>query len=68
MSADINDAIRTIVEGMTDEQRDDLTKKLYDAAEGVIQAVSERTPYLILEQEARETSELAKFIMKGGER
>ena len=30
MSADINDAIRTIVEGMTDEQRDDLTKKLYD--------------------------------------
>jgi hypothetical protein len=68
MSADINDAIRTIVEGMTDEQRDDLTKKLYDAAEGVIQAVSERTPYLILEQEARETSELAKSIMKGGER
>lgn len=68
MSADINDAIRTIVEGMTDEQRDDLTKKLYDAAEGVIRAVSERTPYLILEQEARETSELAKSIMKGGER
>lgn len=68
MSADINDAIRTIVEGMTDEQRDDLTKKLYDAAEGVIQAVSERTPYLILEQVARETSELAKSIMKGGER
>lgn len=68
MSADINDAIRTIVEGMTDEQRDDLTKKLYDAAEGVIQAVSERTPYLILEQEERETSELAKSIMKGGER
>lgn len=68
MSADINDAIRTIVEGMTDEQRDDLTKKLYDAAEGVIQAVSERTPYLILEQEARETSELAKSIMKGGEK
>lgn len=68
MSADINDAIRTIVEGMTDEQRDDLTKKLYDAAEGVMQAVSERTPYLILEQEARETSELAKSIMKGGER
>ena len=68
MSADINDAIRTIVEGMTDEQRDDLTKKLYDAAEGVIQAVSERAPYLILEQEARETSELAKSIMKGGER
>ena len=68
MSADINDAIRTIVEGMTDEQRDDLTKKLYDAAEGVMQAVSERTPYLILEQDARETSELAKSIMKGGER
>lgn len=68
MSADINDAIRTIVEGMTDEQRDGLTKKLYDAAEEVIQAVSERTPYLILEQEARETSELAKSIMKGGKR
>ena len=68
MSADINDAIRTIGDGMTDEQRDDLTKKLYDAAEGVMQAVSERTPYLILEQEARETSELAKSIMKGGER
>ena len=68
MSADINDAIRTIVEGMTDEQRDDLTKKLYDAAEGVMQAVSERTPYLILNQMAMETSELAKSIMKGGER
>lgn len=68
MSVDINDAIRTIVEGMTDEQRDDLTKKLYDAAEGVMQAVSERAPYLILKQNAKEVSAFARSIMEGGER
>lgn len=68
MSADINDAIRTIVEGMTDEQRDDLTKKLYDAAEGVIQAVRDRIPYLIIEQNAKEVSAFARSIMEGGER
>lgn len=68
MRADIRKAMLDRIGEMTDEQRDDLTRKLYDAAEGVIQAVSERTPYLILEQEARETSELAKSIMKGGER
>lgn len=68
MSADINDAIRTIVEGMTDEQRDNLTKQLYAAAEEVVRAVSDRIPYLILEQEAKEVSAFARSIMEGGER
>lgn len=68
MRADIRKAMLDRIGEMTDEQRDNITKQLYAAAEGVIQAVSERTPYLILEQEARETSELAKSIMKGGER
>ncbi len=68
MRADIRKAMLDRIGEMTDEQRDNITKQLYAAAEEVVRAVSDRIPYLIIKQNAKEVSAFARSIMEGGER
>ena len=66
MSVTSMDVLRTKIGNMTEEQMQKLAQDFSDAVEKTVKAIEDKLPYLILQQEANETSRLAQSIMRGG--